>query len=135
MGDYIFFDEKLRDRFVGFIAERGIAGDVRPDPMEGFVVAVPDDLADDIENAIEGEYEALMDEQRRLVESTDKDGARDLMGVTVVRSDGQPRVVRLPAHYARRLFEHFSAEEIHELVSAIADSVEHPVDGPLCRTR
>ena len=133
MGEYIFFDAALRDRFLKFVAERGLTGKVRPDPMEGFVVALPDDLADDIDAAVEDEYEALMDEQRSLIESADDDDARDLMGVTVTLPDGQPRVVRLPALYARRLFEHFTVAEIHELVSGIAHSVANPIEGPICR--
>lgn len=135
MSEYILFDASLRDRFLKFIAERGITGDIRPDSMEGFVVTVPDDLADDTDAAIEDEYEALMDEQQRLVESADEDGARDMMGVTVTLPDSQPCVVRLPAVYARRLFDHFTVAEIHELVGAIAQSVANPVAGPLCRDR
>jgi len=134
MGEYIFFDAALRDRFLKFVAARGLTGGVRPDPMEGFVVALPDDLADDIEEAIEAEYEALMEEQQSLVESADEDGARDLMGVTVTLPDSRQRVVQLPALYARRLFEHFTVDEIHELVSAIAQSVANPVEGPICRS-
>lgn len=131
--DYIFFATELRDRFVAFLAARGIAATVSEDGMEGFVVAVADDLGDDIDEAIEAEYEALMDEQMALVEADEAEGARDLLGVDVTLPDGRPCTVRLPAAMARRLFEHFAAEEIHELVAAVAQSVANPVDGPLCR--
>lgn len=134
MNGYIFFDAALSERFLAFAANQGVAGRVRPDPMEGFVVELPDDLADDIEAAIEAEYDALMDEQRDLVEAAEGDEARDLMGVSVTLPDGRLCVVRLPASHARRLVEHFSIGEIQELVSAIAQGVLHPVDGPLCRS-
>jgi hypothetical protein len=133
MNEYILFDAGLRDRFLEFIAARGIVGEVRSDPIEGFVVALPDDLADDVEEAIEDEYATLMAEQVSLIESAGEDSGRALMRVTATLADGSSRVVQLPADYGRRLFEHFSVEEIHELVSAIARSVMNPVEGPMCR--
>ena len=131
--EYIFFDAELRDRFVGFVAARGIPSELRADAMEGFVVALADDLGDEIEDAIEDEYTTLMEEQRDLVEAADGDNARALMGVAITLPDGQPGVVRIPARYARRLFAHFSTEEVHELVAAIAQAAANPVAGPLCR--
>jgi hypothetical protein len=131
--EYIFFDESLCDRFVQFAATHGLSGEVRADEMEGHVVALPDGLDDDIVDALEAEYDALMDEQQALVESADDGDVRDLMGVTVELPDGQPCTVRLPAAVARRLFDHFDAGEIHELVAAIAASVANPVAGPICR--
>jgi hypothetical protein len=133
--EYIFFDAALRDRFTSFVAGLGIACGARPDAIAGFVVDLPDDLADALEAAIEAEYDALMDEQRELVEALEGDEARDLMGVDITLADGRTLTVRLPAQQARRLFEHFSSEEIHALVSAIADSVLDPIDGPICRDR
>lgn len=130
--EYIFFDAALRDRFVGFLAARGISGELRADAMEGFVVALADDLDDDLEEAIEDEYTTLMEAQRDLVEAADGDQALALMAVAITLPDGQPGVVRIPARHARRLFAHFSVEEVHELVAAIAQSVANPVAGPLC---
>ena len=131
--EYIFFDAALRDRFVGFLAARGIPGELRADAMEGFVVALADDLDDEIEETIEDEYTTLMEAQRDLVEAAEGDNARALMGVAITLPDGQPGVVRIPARHARRLFAHFSVEEVHELVAAIAQSVANPVTGPLCQ--
>ncbi len=63
-GGYIFFDETLQDRFMGFVSAHGISNNVRPDQMEGVVVELPDGRSEDIEAALELEYEALMGEQR-----------------------------------------------------------------------
>lgn len=132
--EYIFFDSGLCERFMRSIAERGIQGDMRPDTMEGFVVAVSDALADDVEEVIELEYATLMEEQHNLVDAADGDRSRSLMGVIVTLPNGASCVVRIPAVYARRLYEHFTIAETHELVSAIAASVGNPFDGPLCRS-
>lgn len=132
--EYILFDAELCDRFMQFAADRSIPCKVRQDGIEGYVVELPDDLAHDTEEVVEAEYELLMDEQRTLVESGEGERARNVLGVTVTLSDGRPCLVRLPAGISRRLLQHFSTEEIHALVSAIAENVENPVEGPLCRT-
>lgn len=131
--DYIFFDAALRDRFLTSTAQRGLTATTRDDPVGGFVVSLPDGLASDVEEQIEAEYDALMEEQRELVDATDDEHARDLMGVTVTLPDGRPLMVRVPAHYGRRLVEHFDAAEIHGLVAAIVQSALNPIEGPLCR--
>lgn len=133
MTEYIMFDAGLCRRFVDFLAARGIQNEVRPDAIEGFVVALADDPADDIEEAIEEAYQALMAEQVGLTEAAVGGAARALMRVNATLADGSALVVQLPAVQARRLAEHFTMEEIHQLVSAIAQSVLNPVDGPMCR--
>lgn len=131
--DYIFFDSGLCDRFLRFVIARGIQGEMRADNMDGFVVSIPADLADDIEDALEQEYESLMDEQRELVDAAESDTTHSLMGVGARLPDGREISVRIPAAYARRLYAQFSLEEIRELVSAIAADVVNPSEGPLCR--
>ena len=133
MIEYILFDEGLRDRFLEIVAAQGIASEVRADQIEGFVVALPDDLADEVVDFLEDEYDALMEEQRCLIESQDGDKARTLMGVKITLPDGQQRMVPLPAIYARRLYEHFTIEEIQQCVAGIAESVLKPDAGSLCR--
>jgi hypothetical protein len=44
-------------------------------------------------------------------------------------------MVSLPGPLARRLVEHFSTDEIHELVSTIAENVLSPSMTPLCKRR
>ena len=131
--EYVFFDAALSRRFVDFAARHGLAGSVRADAMGNFVVVLPDDLDDDLDERLEAEYDALMDEQRSLVEADEGGDARQVMGVTITLPDGRSCLVRLPADYGRRLCQHFSAREIHDIVTAIARELADPVSGPLCR--
>jgi hypothetical protein len=131
--EYMFFDEALRDRFVAFASAHGIASTVRQDEIAGFVVELPDGLTDELQNAFEAEYDSIMDEQMLLAESDEELVSHHVAGVTVTLADGTTRAVRIPPPIARRLFEHFTSGEIHEIVTAIAQSVENPIDGPLCR--
>jgi hypothetical protein len=74
-----------------------------------------------------------MEEQMLRAESRPEWVSHQVAGVQIVRLDGSAAVVRLPATIARGLLENFSTDEIHALVTAIAHSLEHPVDGPLCK--
>lgn len=131
--EYIFFDADLRERFVQAVAARALACQVREDAMEGFVVRLPDEAGDDVLAAMEAEYEALMNEQMLRAEARPDWVSHQVAGVRFTRADGSAGTVRLPAAVARPLMERFTAEEAHALVSAIAHSLENPVDGPLCR--
>jgi hypothetical protein len=131
--EYIFFNEGLRDRFVAFIHTKGVMSQVRDDEVEGFVVRVPEEIDDAVSDAIEEEYDALMHEQILLAENDESWATRQVMGVEIRLADGKSCMVRIDGAIGRRLSEHFSPEEIHELVSAIAQSIENPAEGPLCR--
>jgi hypothetical protein len=131
--EYVFFDEALRDRFVGFANSHGIASAVRRDEIEGFVVELPDGMADAMQESVDAEYDSLMDEQMLLAEADGEMVGKRAASVTATLADGSTRSVRLPAPVARRLLEHFAPEEVHEIVSAIAQSLEDPIDEPLCR--
>lgn len=131
--EYMFFDTALRDRFVAFASALGIPSSVRQDNIAGFVVELPDSLDDAQQEALEAEYEAIMDTQMLAAESDAELVNHHAAGVMVTLSDGTTRSVRIPPAIARRLFAHFSAEEIHEIASALAQAIENPSDLPLCK--
>ncbi len=132
--EYIFFDQPLVQQFVAFLDKLGIASQVRSDVMGGWAVQLSAELPDATDELIEAENERLLCQQRDLVNATDaSDGANEVMGVEVALADGQTCWVRLPAELARRLSEHFSFEEIHQLVGLVAEQTLHPMAGPICR--
>ncbi len=101
--------------------------------MEGWVVELATEPDDTVLEALEADYEALMQEQMQRAEDRPDWGSHQVASLSITRADGSPATVRLPPAVARPLMERFSAEEAHALVTAIAHSLEHPVDGPLCR--
>ncbi|KRH99935.1 hypothetical protein [Curvibacter sp. PAE-UM] len=130
---YVFFETDLRDRFVQGLVARALESSTREDVMEGWVVELAAEPSDEVMEAIEADYEALMQEQMQRAEARPDWGSHQVASLNITRADGSPAVVRLPPAVARPLMEHFSAEEAHALVTAIAHSLENPVDGPLCR--
>jgi hypothetical protein len=131
--EYMFFYEDLRLRFAAFAAAHGLTSTTAPDSIEGWVVTLHDELDDAQLALVNAEYDQLLDEQRALADTEDGADAKDLMGVTVQLPGQEAFVVRIPAEHGRRLIEHFTFEEIHALVSSIAQQSISPVRGPLCR--
>ncbi|MBI5918602.1 MAG: hypothetical protein HY849_04425 [Nitrosomonadales bacterium] len=133
--EYIFFYEHFRDRFVQFISTRKIAHQLRWDEMGGFVAELPDGLDEAVTAELEAEYEALMEQEHDEQTATEEGWVTsDAMGVEIRLADGRPCIVRIPQPFIRRLSQHFSPEELHALVAAIAQGVENPVTGPICKT-
>jgi len=131
--DYIFFDAALADALLSFAAGLGAPGELRPDPMGGWVVQVPEDLSDAVQDAIEAEYNRLMLHQRDVLDAADGADTNDVLGVQVTLPGGEDCLVRVPPDLGRKLVNTFNFEEIHQLVTLIAAQAVRPVDGPLCQ--
>lgn len=131
--EYTFFNENLRERFIQIAAEMGIKSKIWDDTMEGSVVELLDELSDEQMAALETIYEQLMDEQMVLAESEEGWVTHQAMGINVTLDDGRACTIRLQGEMARKLSASFTPEEIHELVHDIAQSVAHPINGPICK--
>jgi hypothetical protein len=130
MNEYIFFDASLRDKFVEYARERGVACELRDDTM-GLVIAVSEDLADDLVDSLEARYDELQDEQSDLMSRTEG-GLGKLAGFKLVLPDGQTCMVPLQPDMANRLMSCFSFEEIQVLFDTVARSALDPKDIHLC---
>ncbi|HXU92647.1 MAG TPA: hypothetical protein VFP33_03225 [Gallionella sp.] len=131
MIEYIFFDTDLRDRFVEYAASQGVSCTLQDDPM-GMVVAVPEDTADDIEEALERCYGELEEEQSELV-LEEEGGLSRLAGFRYNLPDGQSRRAPLQSDIANRLMAAFSLEEIRALFETVARSALEPKEEHLCK--
>jgi hypothetical protein len=132
MMEYIFFDADLRDRFVEYARSLGVTCVLQEDNM-GLVVAVPEDLADDLVDSLEMHYDQLQEEQSSLMDQSEG-GSKKLAGFRLDLPGGQSCIVPLQPDMANRLFACFSFEEIHVLFDAVARSVLNPDDNSqLCK--
>ena len=132
MVEYIFFDAGLRDQFVAYAHQLGITCELHDDPM-GMVVALPEDLADDLMEQLEERYDQLQDEQSDLIDE-EEGGQKKLAGFRLDLPDGRSCLVPLPPETANRLLAHFSFDEIHELFSLVARSALNPEENTrLCQ--
>jgi len=131
MMEYIFFDADLRDRFAQHARTLGVAHVLQDDNM-GMVVAVPDDLADELMDALEEHYEALQDEQSQLM-SQAEGGFKSLAGFSLVLPDGSMSTVPLQPDVANRLLSTFTIDEIQALFSTVARCALDPKEKHLCQ--
>jgi hypothetical protein len=130
MNEYIFFDAGLRDKFAEHARGLGVACELRYDMM-GLIVAVPEDVAEDLVDSLEARYDGLQDEQADLMSQMDG-GLNKLAGFKLVLPDGQTCMVPLQPDMANRLLDCFSVEEIQVLFETVARSALEPKDSHLC---
>lgn len=131
MIEYIFFDAALRDRFVNYASSRGVSCTLQDDNM-GMVVAVPEDITEEIEEALEHRYEELEQEQSELLIEEDG-GLRQLAGFRYDLPDGQSRMAPLQPDIANRLMAAFSLDEIQALFETVARSAIEANEAHLCK--
>jgi len=131
MIEYIFFDATLQDKFVSHAASLGISCTLRDDPM-GMVVEVPEDIGEDLEDALEERYGQLQDEQSDLL-AQEEGGLKRIAGFRYTLPDGRSHMVPLQSDTASRLLSVFSLEEIQALFAAVARSALSPEEESLCK--
>lgn len=130
MNEYIFFDARLRAKFVEHAKALGVACELSDDNM-GIIAAVPEDIADGLVDELEAHYDELQEEQSELLALTDG-GLKKLAGFYLVLPDGQTSTVALQPEMAKRLLSVFNFDEIQELFDAVARSALNPKIRPLC---
>ncbi len=133
MLEYIFFDEELCGRFERYAGGLGVACQSRADEL-GMVAAVPEDLADDLDEKLEQFYERLQEEQSAMVECSAGGLKNHAAGIRAILPGGRSCMIKLEAEMANRLLSCFTLDEVQELVSIIARSIENPGEKPICRT-
>jgi hypothetical protein len=112
----------------------GLPGEVRPDRIEGFVVTVSGWACRTRSSRLSRmNIEVLMAEQVTLLEGAGRGRAQPDADRVPRWPTGRRASFSFPPYRGACLFAHFSIEEIHELVSAIAQSALSPVEGAICR--
>ncbi|OGS90964.1 MAG: hypothetical protein A2Z95_06810 [Gallionellales bacterium GWA2_60_18] len=130
MIEYIFFEASLRDKFVAYAEQRGVPCTTSDDHM-GMVVAIPEDLPEQLADELEDYHEALEDEQEEL--SLAEGELRRLAGFGFKLPDGQARMLPLDTDMANRLLANFTLEEIQELLNSVARYALEPPNEHLCK--
>ena len=133
MLEYILFSEALRDRFTIWLAGNDIRYQTAGEGDE-LLVLVDEDLDEEIQDRIDEYYDLLLDESARIADAEDDTpDAVHVVGIQFRRSDGRVGLVRITPELANRLHRCLDMSELQAFVQTVADAVEHPDDGPLCR--
>jgi len=132
MMEYIFFNAELAERFAEFARLIGSGCEKRSDNL-GLVVAVPEDLDEELGTRLDTYYAHLLDEQADMVEQAEPD-LKHTTAINITLADSRPCAIRIEPAMMNRLMSCLSIDEIHELATSIARSVENPDNRPLCQT-
>lgn len=133
MLEYVLFAEPLRDRFTKWLEENGIAYRTGGDGDE-LLVLVDEDIDEDTGDRIDAQYDLLLDESARIADAEDAaPDAVHLVGIQFRRGDGVVGMVRITPELANRLHRCLDMAELQAFVQSVADAVENPDSGPLCR--
>lgn len=130
MIEYIFFEAALRDKFVAYAKQRNVPCTASDDTL-GLLVAIPEDLPEDMADELEDYYEILEDEQARL--SKLEGDLKHLAGFRFTLPDGESRMLPVQPEMASRLLASFSLEEIQALFENVARCTLNPNDEHLCQ--
>lgn len=130
MFEYIFFDAALRDKFVNRARQHGVPCIATEDNL-GMVVAIPEDLAEEVAEELENYYDILEKEQEDLSKS--EGDVNRLAGFHFNLPDGQSRLLPVEPEIANRLMANFSLEEIQHLLEDVARCTLNPNGGHLCK--
>ena len=132
MLEYILFHEQSVNRFVAWLEQHAIPWERREDGM-GLLVAIPDDLDDDLTGAVEACYEKLLADSEVLLDEAGMGPEKHAAALTIRLGDGRTVHAPVPPALLNRVLSAISVQELNLLVEAIVNSIENPDDRPFCQ--
>jgi hypothetical protein len=132
MLEYIFFDERPWRRFIDYLESLDLEPQASRDD-QGWLVALPEDLDDELDGKIEAYYDQMLEMNESLVAEAEGQDHVHTAGVNVTLADGRVVQAAVDPELMRRLLMVVSPEELGQLVNVIVDAVERPDERPFCQ--
>lgn len=140
--EYTFFNQSIADKFISFLNQKNITGnlDEEEDFMTGdstYIVRIQTSLDDALAADIEVYYDDLLfGEQASLIDGNNEDGAlADICGVQVKLSNGEFTTIAVHPEIMNKLLSVLSIDEIQAFMAQVAEDIENPKSGPICRRK
>ncbi|MBN2865877.1 MAG: hypothetical protein JXK16_07710 [Thiotrichales bacterium] len=137
--EYLFFNESLAKRFTLFCEAQGVQSKIIAEESftgdASFNVQLADITNDLIMEAVEECYNDLFfGEQAAEIEGNSESGAlADACGVQVQLMSGQYTTVAIHPEIMNKLLSVLTVNELQSFISQVAEDIENPKDGPICR--
>ena len=131
MLEYIFFHDGPRRQFLQYLESLDIPHVEQNDTM-GMIVAVPEDMGEDIEDKIETNYDELMENAEELLIEDGKGAEKDVAAITISLQSGETIYASVDPKVLNRILGVITTQELNDLVNSIVSSVENPDDRPFC---
>lgn len=132
MLEYIFFDERPWRRFIDYLESLGLEPQSST-ADDGWLVALPEDLDDELDEKIEAYYEQMLEINESLVAESEGESHLHTAGINLTLGDGRVVQAVVDPKLLQRLLTAISPQELGELVDAIVTAVENPDARPLCQ--
>jgi len=127
MLEYVFFDERPRDQFVTFLQEKSV--ELKLEEDEGLLkVWISEDLADDLDEAIEDFYDDMMALNQQLYEdeSNETEVGYNAAGIVLELNTGENVYAQVNPELLGRIMTVVTPDEFNTVVNAIVEAVENP---------
>ena len=131
MLEYIFFHDEPRKQFIQYLAQQDIAYVEQNDSM-GMVVAVPEDMGEEIEDTIETHYDKLMENAEELLVSDGEAAEKNVAAITITLDDGKTIYASVSPSVINRVLAVITNQELNDLINSIVSSVLDPDESPIC---
>lgn len=131
MLEYIFFHDGPRRQFLQYLESLDIPHVEQNDTM-GMIVAVPEDMGEDIEDKIETNYDELMENAEELLIEDGEGAEKDVAAITISLQSGETIYASVDPKVLNRILGVITTQELNDLVNSIVSSVENPDDRPFC---
>ena len=131
MLEYIFFDDEPRKQFIQYMESLDIPH-VEQDDTMGMIVAVPEDMGEDIEDQIEAHYDKLMEDAEEWLAEAGEAAEKDVAAITISLQNGNTIYASVEPKVLNRILSVISTQELNDLVNSIVSSFENPDDRPFC---
>jgi len=131
MLEYIFFHDEPRKQFINYLVKKDIPYEEQNDSM-GMVVAVSEDLGEDLEDVIETRYNELMENAEELLTEDGVSAEKDVAAITITLDDGKTIYASVSPNVINRILAVISTQELNDLVNSIVSSVLNPDKRPIC---
>jgi len=137
--EYLFFNESLAKRFAAFCLDKGAHSEIVVEAGftgdSSFSVQLADITDESIIEAVEDYYnELFFGEQAAEIEGNNEQGAlADACGVQVQLMSGEFTTVAIHPEIMNKLLSVLSIDELQSFLSQVAEDIENPKAGPICR--
>ena len=133
MLEYVLFHEQPFQQFIDWLESK----DVSPETSKEdgiYEIKIPEDLDEELLDAIDEKYETMMDISQALTDDEEKENQQGhhMAGIVVSLRDGSISYADVDPNLLGRVMGAISPEELGVIVSAIADAVENPQPEAYC---
>ena len=135
MLEYLFFTQKIADKFITFLDGKGLKWSQHNDPMLGsIVIKTSEDIEDALWDELDDYHDSLGTEDQLLLEnSLDESTETNAAGIYIQLANGEQTIAQIDPDVMNRMLSVINMDEFNSFVETIVSSVESPDDSAICK--